>query len=126
MWPMSNYCQNIYTIHGVPKSVSGVNKNNFENFYYSEENYIFENPRHILIVWIYSGLNRVSVIRTGAAVSRKEYVCNIFTGVFAYFPHFAISCYGVQMRNLFFRLKYRLLKQCLLNKLHQFFPAIKG
>ena len=55
--------------------------------------------------WIYSGANKVSVIGQGGS-ARKSLFFNIFTCIFAYFPHFKILFYVEQInKNLSFKLK---------------------
>ena len=57
------------------------------------ENIHFENLRHVLMFWIYSGVNKVSVIKTGGSARGSLLFFNIFTLIFGYFPHFTIfSC----------------------------------
>ena len=80
---------------------------------------------------IYPGLNRVSVIRTNESTI-KNLLLNIFTHIFAYFPHFTILSCVKQISNLSLRLKSRLLiigrllKQRLLNISHQIFQPYGG
>ena len=48
----------------------------------------------------------MSIVGTGPGGStRKSRVFNIFTGIFAYFPHFTIFSYVEQIKHLSFRLK---------------------
>ena len=70
----------------------------------------------------------MSVIGTGGS-ARKSLFFNIFTPIFAYFLHFTI--FSMLNKKLSFKLKQkllvqRLLKRCLLDMLHWFFPAIPG
>ena len=69
-----------------------------------EKGDIFGNLRHVLIFWIYSGLNRLSVIGTGGSAG-KSLFSNMSLRIFAYFHHFTIFSHFEQIRNLSFRLK---------------------
>ena len=44
---------------------------------------IFRNLRHMLSFWIYSGVNKMSVVGTGGLQERVSFF-NIFTRIFAY------------------------------------------
>ena len=55
------------------KSVPCVNETNSRNICSSGKNvYIFGNLRHVLIFWIYSRVNKMSVIRTRGGGGRSE------------------------------------------------------
>ena len=59
----------LFNIQGVPESVPCVNKNNSRDICSCGKN-IFGNLGHVLTFWIYSGVNKVSVIGLGGLQER--------------------------------------------------------
>ena len=57
----------------------------------------FRNLIHVLILWICSGVNNVSVKGLEGS-ARKSLFFDIFTRIFAYFPHFMLFTYVEQIK----------------------------
>ena len=57
------------------------------------------------IFWIFSGVNKVTVVGTGRGDLQERVCFSTFSHIFVYLPYFTIFSFVEQMKNLSFRLK---------------------